>query len=79
MGRAQAPSAWATHWKQSTFYLRGKMTALKDEEIRGTFSLFPSKENRRNLQFKIRCYLLTEVALLMFNLLTHVTNTNLQG
>ena len=23
MGRAQAPSAWATHWKQSTFSLGG--------------------------------------------------------
>jgi len=55
-----APSAWATHWKQSTFYLRGKMTALKGEEIHGKFSLFTSKENRRNLQFEIRSSLQTE-------------------
>ena len=65
MGRAQAPSAWATHWKQSTFYLRGKMTALKGEEIHGKFSLFTSKENRRNLEFEIRSSLQTEVARLM--------------
>ena len=38
------------------------MTALKGEEIRGTFSLFPSQENRRNLRFEIRCNLQTEVA-----------------
>ena len=73
-----APSAWATHWKQSTFYLRGRMTALKGEEIRGTFSLFPSQENRRNLRFEIRCNLQTEVARLMF-IINFITNTNLQG
>ena len=37
------------------------MAALRGEEIHGKFSLFTSKENRRNLEFEIRSNLETEV------------------
>lgn len=48
-----APSAKATHWKQTVFYFRDTLTVCKDEELRGRIKCAPNARNPRDLDFEL--------------------------
>lgn len=53
IGFSTAPEAPYTHWKQTVFYLNDYMTAKRNEEIYGVFSMKPNQRNNRDLDFSI--------------------------
>lgn len=53
IGFSTAPEAPYTHWKQTVFYLNDYMTAKRNEEIYGVFSMKPNQRNNRDLDFTI--------------------------
>lgn len=53
-GFSTAPEAPYTHWKQTVFYFDTlDLTVKKGEELYGTFSVKPNKNNVRDLDFQI--------------------------
>ncbi|ESO97535.1 hypothetical protein LOTGIDRAFT_177209 [Lottia gigantea] len=53
-GFSTAPEAPYTHWKQTVFYLGDNdLTIKKGEELNGTFSMKPNKQNNRDLDFQL--------------------------
>ena len=53
-GFSTAPEAPYTHWKQTVFYFdQLDLTVKKGEELYGTFSVKPNKNNVRDLDFEI--------------------------
>ena len=53
VGFTTAPEAPYTHWKQTIFYLDSCITAVKGEEVTGTFKMKPNQQNHRSLDFEI--------------------------
>lgn len=52
-GFSTSPDAAYTHWKQTVFYIDQSLTCKKNEQIHGTFSMKPNKNNKRDLDFEI--------------------------
>lgn len=54
MGFSTSPDSPYTHWKQTVFYLDQHITAKKNEQILGEFSMQPNEKNNRDLDFVIK-------------------------
>jgi protein arginine N-methyltransferase 1 len=49
LGFSTSPFSKYTHWKQTIFYLKDRITICEGEEITGTIACRPNKKNTRDL------------------------------
>ncbi|RWS27135.1 protein arginine N-methyltransferase PRMT1-like protein [Leptotrombidium deliense] len=52
-GFTTSPHDHYTHWKQTVFYFDESLTCKRNEQIAGTFTMKPNKNNKRDLDFEI--------------------------
>ena len=58
LGFSTSPFSKYTHWKQTIFYLKDRITICEGEEITGTIACRPNRKNTRDLDisFDINCH-----------------------